>query len=193
MNRTSKILLALGAAATLGLAGAVASADSTAAAPGAAGPGFGMGYGPGFGGHMGSNGMMGYGMMGSGMMGSGMGPDHARGAGPGPGAGMMGGWGAPGYGIADLTDAQRTQIDKVNDQFQQQRWALMQSMHAARWNQPATKSDGTFDEQAARNSYEAMAALRQQMFDSAVEQRKQIEAVLTPKQREQLRSPAARR
>ncbi|MGE5319274.1 MAG: Spy/CpxP family protein refolding chaperone [Hyphomicrobiaceae bacterium] len=180
MNRTTKLLLAFGAVATLGLAGAIASADTTIPSPGAAGPGFGMGYGPGFGGHMGGFGMMGYG-----------GPGMAHGAGFGPGAGMMGGWGAYGYGITGLTDAQRAQIDKISEQFQQQRWALMQSMHAVRWNQSATKPDGTFDEQAARKTYEAMAALRQQMFDSAIEQRKQIEAVLTPQQREQLRSPAA--
>lgn len=45
--------------------------------------------------------------------------------------------------------------------------------------------DGPFDEQAARQSHDAM---RKQMFENALEARKRIDGVLTPRQREQLRS-----
>jgi Spy/CpxP family protein refolding chaperone len=38
-----------------------------------------------------------------------------------------------------------------------------------------------------------MTALRQKMFDLGIEQRKQLDAVLTPQQRERLQSPAATR
>ena len=126
------------------------------------GPGYGRGYGPGYG--------MGPGMMG----GYGMGP------------GMMGGYGGYGYGSVELTSEQRAKVAEIQDQFRKKQWALMQSMQQARWNQADAYRDGKLDEKAARQSFEAMSTLRQQMFENSLEARKSFDAVLTPKQRKQL-------
>lgn len=150
------------------------------------GPGYGQGgYGPGYG--------MGPGMMGGG----GYGPGQGYGMGPG----MMGGGYGPGYGMgpgmmggfgrlpSDLTPEQRTQVVRIQQEFQRKQWAVMQSMHALRW--PAGGGPGgAFDEQAARKNFDAMTALQKQMFENSIEARKQIDGVLTPQQREQLRAGA---
>ena len=133
------------------------------------GPGMMGGYGPGMMGGYGPGMMGGYG---PGMMGGGYGP------------GMMGGWGAEGWGIPDLTADQRKKLAEARQEFSKKQWPLMQQMHSIAWN--ASDSDAS-DEQAARKNYEAMAALQKQMFDNRLELRKRIDAVLTPKQREEMR------
>jgi len=87
MKRATKILITLGAAASLGLAAAAVSAH-----PYGPGQGWGGGYMHGYGGSPG--------MMGGGGPGYGMGPGMMGGNGPGygPGPGMMGGYGH-GYGM----------------------------------------------------------------------------------------------
>lgn len=136
------------------------------------GPGPGAGYGPGM--------MGGYG---GGMMG-GYGPGMMGGYGPG----MMGGhgmMGPGGYGaLADLTADQRGKIKQAQQDFFKKQWPLMQQMHSTEWDGSAADPA---DEQAARKSYDAVAALHKQMFENQLELRKRIDAVLTPKQREQLR------
>jgi len=123
--------------------------------------GYGDGYGPGYG-------------MGPGMMG-------------GYGPGMMGGYGGGyGYGNVELTSEQRAKVAEIQDQFRKKQWALMQSMQQARWNQADAYRDGKLDEKAARQSFEAMSTLRQQMFENSLEARKSFDAVLTPEQRKQL-------
>lgn len=134
---------------------------------GAYGPGYGMGpgmvggYGPGYG--------MGPGMMGSYGPGYGMGP------------GMMGGYG-PGYAIPDLSGEQREKLARIGDEFRKKQWKLMESMHDLMFS-----SGRKFDEKSAREAYDAMAAIRKQMFENSLEARKQFDGVLTNKQREQLR------
>lgn len=83
MKQARKIVIAIGAAVSLGLAAAAVSAQP-------------MGYGGGWGGgHMGGNGMG----WGGGHMGAyASGPGYAMGPGNGMGPGMMGGYG-PGYGM----------------------------------------------------------------------------------------------
>jgi Spy/CpxP family protein refolding chaperone len=139
--------------------------------------GWGGGYGPGPGMMGGWGG--GYGP-GPGMMGG-------WGGGYGPGPGMMGGWGRGGYaGLSDLSADQRKRIDEARQDFWKKQWPLMQQMHSTMWN--ADQEPGApFDEQAARRNYESVAALQKQMFDNQIEMRKRIDAVLTPKQREELR------
>jgi Spy/CpxP family protein refolding chaperone len=134
-------------------------------------PGYGQGmmggYGPGY-----------YG--GPGMMG-GYGPGMMGGYGPG----MMGGWGSGprSWGLSDLTADQRSKIQQVQQEFWNKQWPLMQQMHSAE-----LASDGSeLDDQAARKQYETVSALHKQMFENRLEMRKKIEAILTPKQREQLR------
>jgi Spy/CpxP family protein refolding chaperone len=136
------------------------------------------GYGPGM---MGGNG--------PGMMGG----YGAGGYGGGYGHGMMGGYGGMGPGmmggpnggldVPDLTADQRSKIRLAQQDFWKKQWPLMQQMHATMWDEGA----GGFDEQAARKNYEAASALHKQMFENGLEMRKRVDAVLTPKQKEQLR------
>ena len=132
---------------------------------------------------------------GPGMMGGGYGPGMMGGYGGGPG--MMGGWGGGygpgmmgggrgGYGVSDLTADQRKRIDEARQDFWKKQWPLMQQMHSTMWN--ADQDPGApFDEQAARRAYDSTAALHKQMFENMIEMRKRTDAVLTPKQREELR------
>jgi Spy/CpxP family protein refolding chaperone len=141
----------------------------------AAGPG--AGYGPGMrGGH--GAGMMG----GPGMVGGGYGAGMMGGHGHGHGPGMMGGPGMMwGLQRLDLTAEQRDKIAKIQDELQRQHWSQMQATHV-----PGGPQRGLLDEQAERQSYEAMAAAHKQMFESSLEARRRMLEVLTPQQREQL-------
>lgn len=162
---------------------------SACAQPGS-GPGMmGGGYGPGYGmgpGMMGGGYGPGWGMMmGPWMMGGGYGPGYGMGPGMMMGPGMGGG----GYGVAlDLTPEQRTKMAEIQQEFQSKQWGVMQSMHSLMWGSgEGPAAGGAFDEQAARKNYDAVAALRKQMFENALEARKRTDALLTPQQREQLR------
>jgi Spy/CpxP family protein refolding chaperone len=141
------------------------------------GPGMMGGYGPGM---MGGGWGPGYG---PGMMGGGWGPGYGGGYGPG----MMGGWGRGG-GIGwlpDLSREQREKIAGIQRDYASKQWPLMQQMHSLMW---ASGAPGTgADDQAERQNYDAVAALRKQMFDNMLAERKAIDAVLTPQQRDELR------
>jgi Spy/CpxP family protein refolding chaperone len=114
-------------------------------------------------------------------------PYGGYGPGFGMGPGMMGGYGGGwGYGL-DLSPEQRAKIADIQQEAAQQRWQLMERMHAAGGPMYQAFSGGEFDEQAARKAYDAMAEARKQMFEASLEARKRINAVLTPEQREQLR------
>jgi len=104
------------------------------------------------------------------------------------GPGMMGhGWGMSGPAAAwrypaDLTKDQRDKITQIQTESWKQRYSLMQQMHSLMWSGSAAS-----DDQTAQKNYETSAALQKQMIDNATETQKRIEAVLTPKQREELR------
>lgn len=142
-------------------------------------------------------GMMGGYGMGPGMMGGyGWGPGPGGGYGMGPGMmggygmgpGMMGGYGGGRWapGIPDLTDDQRKKLADIDSKFEEKQWQLMKSMHDLAFQADGTSARGKFDEQAARKHYDAMESLRRQMFENALAERKQIDGVLTAKQREYL-------
>ncbi|QDZ27918.1 periplasmic heavy metal sensor [Noviherbaspirillum sp. UKPF54] len=157
--------------AALLFSAASASAQSYGMGPGMMG---GYGMGPEM---MGGPGMMnGYGM-GPGMMG-GYGMPH----------GMMGGYGMGGmeYAVPDLTSDQRSKIAAAQKEFRQKQWQSMEKMQELHFQAEDIYREGKFDEQAARKNYDAMAAARKQMFENMLEQRKRIDAILTPQQREQL-------
>jgi Spy/CpxP family protein refolding chaperone len=150
------------------------------------GPGMMGGYGMGPGMMWGGNGYgYGPGMMGGGY---GMGPGMMGGYGMGPG--MMGGYGGNpwGYGnaIPDLTNAQRDKIAAIEKGFRQKQWQVMEKMAELGYQFNGYTRDGKFDEQAARKAYDARASLRKQMFENYLDERKQIDSVLTPQQREHL-------
>jgi Spy/CpxP family protein refolding chaperone len=148
----------------IAIAAAAAMAASALAQPG---PGMMGGYGPGM--------MMdGYG---HGMMG---------GYGPGMMMGGYGSWG-DGYAPSDLTPEQRKALAQVRQDFWKKQRPLMQQMHSAMWNGDADGGGAAFDEQAARRTYDMLAGVRKQMFENMLEMRKRSDAILTPKQREELR------
>lgn len=151
-------------------AAAAALALSLASPPAPAQPG--TGYGPGMG-------MMGpgYGMMGPGAYGPGMGMGPGM---MGMGPGMMGGPGLP----SNLSAEQRAKISEIQRELRKRQWPLMQEMHELMWNEA---EQGALDEQAQRRDFERHAALQKQMFESMLDARKRMEAVLTPQQRDELR------
>jgi Spy/CpxP family protein refolding chaperone len=162
----------------------LAASASTLSQPYGMGPG--EGYGPGYG--------MGPGMMGGYGPGYGMGPGMMGGYGPGygMGPGMMGGYGPWGYGV-DLTAEQRAKLAEIRQDMQRKQWALMGKMHEQGSPMYDAFAGGKFDEQAARKAFDAMTALRKQMFENWLEARKRMDAVFTPEQREQMQRGPRRR
>ena len=181
------------------------SADQQKSGEQAAQPQIPYGYGPGMmGGYgMGPGMMGGYGMgpgmmggygMGPGMMGGyGMGPGMMGGYGMGPGMmggygmgpGMMGGYGGRNLG---LTDAQQTKLNKIMDETRKTHWAIMGAMMDQMSKLRDLYEAPKRNEAAVEEAYKQFGQLRQQMFDSAVDAHKRMEAVLTKEQRERLRN-----
>lgn len=161
------------AAAMLAMSGAALS-QPYGYGPGMMGPGMGPGMGSG----MMGPGMMGPGMMGPGMMGQGMmGPGMM---GPGMGPGMMYNW------LPDLTDAQRGQIAKIQEEFRtkQTEFALklneeqarLQSLWLADKREPAQ----------VREQHRKIYDLKRQMMDAMYDVHLKLDGVLTKEQRERM-------
>jgi Spy/CpxP family protein refolding chaperone len=159
------------------------------------GPGYGRGYGPGYG--MGPGMMGGYGPgygMGPGMMhGYGMGPGMVGGDGPG----MMGGYGR-GYGMGagmmgralwslDLSDAQRSQIAKIQDEVRRKNWDLLGKTLDERVKLREAYFSGKRDRAAILGAYKRIGELRLQRIENGLDAREQLEGVLTKEQRDELR------
>jgi Spy/CpxP family protein refolding chaperone len=129
---------------------------------------------------------MGPGMMGGGYgAGYGMGPGMMGGYGPGQGMGpgMMGGGYGPGYAALNLTDEQRKKIDAIQEEVWSKQGELMGRMHAQSYRM---HDFGKADDAAARKAFDEMATAHKQMFETRLEARRRIDAVLTPEQRKQL-------
>lgn len=161
-------------------------AASALAQPYGMGPGMmgsGAGYGPGGWGPGGCT--MGPGWGGGGGPGWG---GYAMGPGFGMGPGMMGGFGRLDLHGLDLNDDQRAKLAEIHADVERKQWDLMRSMHELGWQSGAgNRGGGAFDPAQARKTFDAMTALRKQMFDNALDARQRIDAVLTPQQREQVR------
>jgi Spy/CpxP family protein refolding chaperone len=133
------------------------------------GPGFGPGQGPGQGygpGMMGGSGRGGPGMMGG----------YGGGYGPGPGAAISG-----------LTDEQRDKLAVIREQHRQKNWGTMGQVQAEQFKLRQMYSADKLDSAAILEQQKKVDDLRRQMLKSRLEARKEIEAVLTPEQRKQLR------
>jgi Spy/CpxP family protein refolding chaperone len=176
--RTRAVLVSLigVALASAALAQSSSSPQQSVAPRGGAGPwagrpGFGMmgGWGDG-------PGMMGYGA-GRGMM-------RGYGYGMGPGAMMPDAW----AGGLDLSDEQRAKIHQIQDETRKRHWALMGSMMDQQAKLRDLYEAPQRDNAAIDSTYQAIEGMRQQMIDSSAEAHKRIEAVLTKKQLEQLRT-----
>jgi len=133
----------------------------------------------------------GYGMMGPGMMdGYGMGPGMMR------GHGMMGGFGGDGHmgmmgfgalGMLDLTDDQRSKIEKIHDEERKQHLAVMGKMLDAQSKMRDLCATDEPDPKKVGAVYAEMAKLQQQMLETHVQSSNQMKALLTKEQREQLK------
>ena len=122
--------------------------------------------------------------MGPGMMGGyGYGPSADYGMGPG----MMGGARGAAYAGLDLTAEQRQKIAEIEQATAKTQWQLMGTMHELGYSMHENSGATAFDEAAARKSFDAMTAARKAMFEMQIDARKKIDALLTPRQREQLR------
>ncbi|MDN0084944.1 Spy/CpxP family protein refolding chaperone [Crenobacter sp. SG2305] len=130
-------------------------------------------------GMMGGGGMMGHGMMGGYGMGSGM-------MGPGMGPGMMGSYGW-GRGL-NLTKEQQTKINKIQDETRKTHWSLMGAMMDQQAKLRDLYEDPKSDKAAIEAAQKNLDQLHQQMFSSAADARKRIDAVLTKQQQDKLRS-----
>lgn len=106
----------------------------------------------------------------------------ALGQGYGMGPGMMGGYG-PEYAALNLTDEQRKKIDAIQEDVWRKQGELMGKMHAQSYRM---HEFGKADDDAARKAFDEMAVAHKQMFETRLEARKRIDAVLTPDQRKQL-------
>jgi Spy/CpxP family protein refolding chaperone len=162
----------------------------------------GYGMGPGM--------MGGYGMA-PGVMPYGMGPGMMGGYGMAPGVmpygmgpGMMGGYGmAPGmmpygmvpgmmggYGVGaelNLTEEQRSQITKIQNELRQKLLEVMGKMQDEMLQMRELFTSNNSDEAALKNIFKKMSDLRQEMFDQLLSTKKQVNAVLTTEQLEILK------
>jgi len=151
---------------TLVAAGLCFAASSTLAQ----GPGY--GYGPGM--------MGGYG--------AGYGPGMMGGQGYGPG--MMRGYGrGEGYGLGELglTQEQSAKIAAIREENRRKNWGTMGEMRGEMFKLRQMYSTGNEDSNAVLEQHKKVDELRRQMIASHLEARKQVESVLTPEQRKQLR------
>ena len=159
------------------------------------GPGYGRGHGPGQGPGWG----MGPGMRGGYGPGYGMNPDamggHDPGWGMGPGSWGMGmgmGMGMMGPGRAmwlpDLSDEQRADLVKLQDEARRRQWEIAGKMHdemAAMRAAMATPDKR--DRAAALAAFDRMSALRRQGLELSLDMADRLDQVLTPDQRQRLR------
>jgi len=196
--RTRNTLRHMGSASLV--AAALALAPSAQAQGYGMGPGMMRGYGPG-GGMMGPGGYgMGPGMMGGygdyetgpGMMGPGggmMGPGMMGGYGDyETGRGMMGDYGLGQVSRLDLSDQQRDQINKLRDQLRRQHWDIMGKMMDERSKLQDLYAEDKPDPEKIGAVYDEIAKLQKEMVQTRIETRNKIQDVLTPQQREQLKT-----
>ena len=198
-------VMILGAAALPALAAGTASAPATTTQSDGYGPGYGYGmgpammggYGPGYAGGAWQRGPAGthprpwaHGGYGPGMMGGyggiggygGFGPGMMRGYGAYGGFGAYGGWGVN----PQLSDAQRTKLVGIEKALFEKQWPLMQSMQKVMFESWGQATEGKLDVDAIMKRATALSNVRLQMLRNRLEAAKQIDAVLTPQQRENL-------
>ncbi|PMS13635.1 periplasmic heavy metal sensor [Trinickia caryophylli] len=121
--------------------------------------------------------------MGPSMMGGGRGMMRGRGY----GTGMM--MGAPGWaGALQLSDDQRAKVNRIADETRKAHWTLMGEMMDRQAKLRDLYEAPKRDDAAIDAAFKDIAAVRQKMFDTSADARKRMDAVLTDKQREQLRS-----
>ena len=114
----------------------------------------------------------------------GYGPGYGYGMGPA----MMGGFGAyGGWGVnPQLSDAQRTKLVGIEKALFEKQWPLMQSMQKVMFESWGQAVGSKLDVDAIMKRATALSNVRLQMLRNRLEAATQIDAVLTPQQRESL-------
>lgn len=111
----------------------------------------------------------------------------------GPGAGMgMDGMGGPLMGegalrMLNLSDQQRTQVNKIQDDLRRQHWATMGNIMDLRAQLRDLYAADRPDPKQVGNVYSEIAALRRQMIEASVDALNRIQDLLNDVQRQQLR------
>jgi Spy/CpxP family protein refolding chaperone len=142
--------------------GAALAAALASPLAGAQGPGY--GYGPGM--------MGGYG---EGMMG-----------GSTMGGGMMGGYGGP-MAALKLTDEQQDKLFAIQESNRKKNWDTMSSVRSEMFKLRRMYNAESVDSKALLEQQKKVDDLRRQVLASRLDMRKQMESVLTPEQRKQMR------
>jgi len=107
----------------------------------------------------------------------------------GMGPGMMGGWGYPGGMMRglDLNEQQAKQIQSIADAARKRALELSGAEHEARVALRNAMSIPR-DRAAARAAYQKLSQLQAQRMEIGLDAADQVDAVLTPQQRETLRA-----
>ncbi len=116
-----------------------------------------------------------------------------------PGHGMMDGMGGMGGGMMmqsprmhmlkflDLTDDQRAQINKLNDDLQHKNWERMGLIQDETAKLRDLYEADKRDPKAIGSQYQKIFDLQRQMIEAMVDTQNRVEDVLTPDQRAQLK------
>lgn len=124
-------------------------------------------------------GMDGRGMMSPGMGGYGMGPGMM-----GPG---MGGYGMMGPGILDLDPAQRTQIQKIQQDARKKHFDLMTQLGQEQYKLQDLYMADKRDPKAIGEQYKKVQEVQRLLVEASVDTQNRTENVLTEEQKNQLR------
>ena len=108
------------------------------------------------------------------------------------GPAMMYGYGGDVLSGLSLTDEQREKVTKVQEALSTKHWELMGKMQQQQFALREQLASGRGDDAAIGKGYKNMQGLRQQMWVSGADAQKQMDAVLTKPQREQLQRGLSR-
>ena len=95
-------------------------------------------------------------------------------------------------GQLDLTDDQREKITKIHEALATKHWELMGKMQEQRFVFRDMLASGKADDAAIGRAFKRMEELRQQMRGAGADAQKQVDAVLTKEQRDQLQRGGSR-
>jgi Spy/CpxP family protein refolding chaperone len=100
---------------------------------------------------------------------------------------MMGGYGGGPITALDLKDEQRDKIFAIQEENRSKNWGVMGQLRSEQFKLRRMYYADKVDAKALGEQQKKVDDLRRQMLQSRVEARNQIEAVLTPEQRKQMR------
>jgi len=98
----------------------------------------------------------------------------------------MYGYGGDILGGLNFTDDQREKITKIQEGLSTKHWDLMGKTQEQQFQIRGLLASGKADDAAIGKAYKNLEKLRQQMWASGADAQKQMDAVLTKSQREQL-------